>query len=81
MMIKRNLSVKAIVRSITNEAKQRDKISAIPHPVSKLRLFSFAAEEKETDYERRLRKRRIQIQHFNHEYWSQINTEFNQVIY
>lgn len=82
-----------IIRSITNETnrtvhqtssngsktfKHSDKVSAIPHPISKLRLFNYAINENETEYEKRLRERRIQIQNFNHEYWSKINTEFNQ---
>ena len=90
-----NVMVK-IIRSITNETnrtvhqtssngsktfKHSDKVSAIPHPISKLRLFNYAINENETEYEKRLRERRIQIQNFNHEYWSKINTEFNQVVY
>nr|XP_027195550.1 APOPT family protein Y39B6A.34, mitochondrial-like [Dermatophagoides pteronyssinus] len=64
--------------SSSHKSKQKDKVSAIPHPTSKLRLFNYAVQENETDYEKRLRLRRIQIQNLNHEYWSKINTEFNQ---
>lgn len=57
-----------------------DKVSAIPHPVSKLRLFNYAIPTNETEYERKFRERKIQIQNFNHDYWCRINSSFKKVL-
>lgn len=56
-----------------------DKVSAIPHPVSKLRLFNYGIPENETEYERKFRERKIEIQNFNHDYWCRINSSFKKV--
>lgn len=54
----------------------KDKISVVPHPTSKLRLFYYVEPLGETERERVLRQKRIELQSWNHEYWSRINTEF-----
>ena len=58
---------------------QRDQMSVSAHPVSRLRLIKLATRTGESDRERTLRERRMELQAWNHQYWLANNSEFNQV--
>lgn len=57
-----------------------NQVSVMPHPISKLRFIQYAVPENESHQERELRLRRIELQEWNHQYWSKINQEFIEVI-
>ncbi|KAI2801236.1 Apoptogenic protein 1, mitochondrial, partial [Blomia tropicalis] len=61
------------------KGKTQDQISVIPHPLSKLRLEKPGRKVNETKRERLLRKQRIELQAWNHHYWSTNNSEFNRL--
>ncbi len=54
-------------------------MSVSAHPVSRLRLIKLATRTGESDRERTLRERRMELQAWNHQYWLANNSEFNQV--
>lgn len=60
-------------------AKVRDQMSVSSHPVSRLRLIKLATRPDESERERMLRERRMELQAWNHQYWLANNSEFNQV--
>lgn len=56
-----------------------DQVSVVPHPVSKLRLYRYVCNSDETPTEKDFRSKRIRLQELNHDFWTQINTQFNEV--
>lgn len=54
-------------------------MSVSAHPVSRLRLIKLATRTGESDRERTLRERRMELQAWNHQYWLANNSEFNQL--
>lgn len=57
-----------------------NQVSVVPHPLSKLRFIQYAVPKNESQQERELRLRQIELQEWNHQYWSKINQEFYEVI-
>ena len=60
----------------------KDKISSVPHSISKLILLKIQEPSASTDEsvrERTFREKRIETQNWNHKYWMENNLEFNKV--